>query len=436
MGPPAARPVLAIRPLLVPPDLTVQVPGSKSITNRALVCAALARGRSLLSGALVADDTEAMARCLTQVGAGVHVDPSLSQIEVSGTGGQLAPGPNELDANQSGTTARFLLPVLALGPGPHRLDGDPSLRRRPMGALIDSCRALGIDVEEEGQPGHLPLVVNGGVGARAPYPLVIRGDVTSQFLSGLMLAGPCLPGGIRLAVTGPVVSEPYIHMTGAVMAAFGASAHRSGTVTGGLEVSIAQTGYRATDYAIEPDASSASYFLAAAAVTGGRVRVTGLGEASLQGDARFVDVLERMGARVGRGPGFVEVSGSGPLHGIDVELGHMPDMATTVAAVAVFAGSPTRVRGVGVIRGHETDRVEAMTNELRAAGIDVQEHADGWTVHPGMPRPVRFETYDDHRMAMSLSLLGLVADGIQITDPGCVAKTFPNYFELLGQLRR
>jgi 3-phosphoshikimate 1-carboxyvinyltransferase len=257
--------------------------------------------------------------------------------------------------------------------------------------------------------------------------------VSSQFLSGLLLAGPRWPGGLRVRVTSALVSEPYAEMTRSVMAAFGAASERHGDTW-----AVPPGAYGGRHYLVEPDASAASYFFAAAAITGGRVRVEGLGPSSSQGDLGFVDLLEAMGAGVERHQGWVQVRGPGPggLKGIDVDLAERSDVAQTLAAVAVVAAGPTTVRGIGFVRGKETDRIGAVVTELRRLGIDASEHADGFTVRPGRPRPGRVRTYDDHRMAMSFALLGLVHPGIEIEDPGCVAKTFPGFWDALDGLRR
>jgi 3-phosphoshikimate 1-carboxyvinyltransferase len=279
-------------------------------------------------------------------------------------------------------------------------------------------------VAEESRPGCLPLTIGGGARGGA---VELPGHVSSQFLSGLLLAAPLYPAGVDVTLTSPLVSAPYVEMTLAVMRAFGAAPAGRTTVPAGT--------YRATRYAIEPDASAASYFFAAAAITGGRVRVPGLHRRSLQGDVRFVDVLEEMGATVEWADDAVTVTG-GPLHGVDVDLADFSDTAQTLAAVAPFADSPTTVRGIGFIRRKETDRIGNTVRELQRAGIEATEDDDGFTVRPGRPAPARIETYDDHRMAMSLALLGLVAPGIEIADPGCVAKTYPEFFSDLDQLRQ
>jgi 3-phosphoshikimate 1-carboxyvinyltransferase len=424
---------LPIRPFGGPVDAVVVPPGSKSLTNRALVAAALADGRSRLEGVLLADDTEAMLGCIQALGARVHLDRERRTVEVRGTGGHLAAGPVELHAALSGTTSRFVAALLALGPGPYRLDGGAPLRARPMGPVLEAVAQLGATVEWAGQAGHLPVTVRGagtGVAAGGPASVRLPGDVSSQFTSGLLLAGACLPGGLRVELTTDPVSRPYLDLTLAVMRSFGAEARADGP----RAFVVPPGGYRGTTYAVEPDASAASYFFATAAVCGGRVRVEGLGRSSLQGDVRFVDVLERMGCTVRREPSAIEVVG-GPLHGVEADFEPISDTAQTIAAVAAFAEGPTRVTGVGFIRRKETDRIAAVVTELRRAGLGAVEEHDGFVVEPGAVRPATIQTYDDHRMAMSFTLLGLRAPGISIADPGCVAKTFPEFFREIESLR-
>jgi 3-phosphoshikimate 1-carboxyvinyltransferase len=426
-------PELAIEPLAGPVDATVELPGSKSITNRALVCAALADGTSTIRGALRADDTDAMLRGVEQLGASVEADGSADQLRITGNGGRLAQPPFELDARRSGTTARFLLPVLALSTGPAVLTGDRQLLRRPMGAGIDAVRQLGVTVDELGEPGHLPVEVR-GPGTIGAARVAVAGSISSQFLSGLLLAGPAFGGQLTVDLTSDLVSRPYVEMTASVMRAFGA-----GVTTHYLKrfFWVEAGGYRATTYDVEPDASAASYFFAAAALCGGRVRVEGLGRTSTQGDLRFVEVLRRMGCEIAVEADHTEVRGGEPLRGIEVDLADLSDTAPTLAVVAAFAEGPTRVTGIGFIRRKETDRIAAIVTELRRCGIDAEEEADGFVVRPGgaQPSPARFETYDDHRMAMSFAVLGLRTPGTVILDPGCVAKTFPGFFETLDRLR-
>jgi 3-phosphoshikimate 1-carboxyvinyltransferase len=421
--------VRAIEPLPAPPDVTVSVPGSKSLTNRALVAAALADGTSVLDGILLADDTEAMIDALVTLGIEVEVDRAARRATVTGCGGAVPAGPATLDVRLSGTTARFLAPLLALGQGRYVLDAAPPFRARPMGPVLDAVAALGVGITPLGAPGHLPVAVDAN-GLRGGQ-VQVAGDVSSQFLSGLLLAAPAVPGGLVVELTTELVSVPYVELTLATMAAFGAEVRRPHA----RRFEVRPGGYRATRYAVEPDASAASYFLAAAAITGGRVRVAGLGRDALQGDVRFADVLAAMGAEVVRGTDWLEVRGTGRLTGVDVDLADISDTAQTLAAVAVFADGPTRVRGIGFIRRKETDRIAAVVHELQRLGVHAREEPDGFLIQPGTPRPGRVRTYDDHRMAMSFALLGLVVPGIEIADPGCVAKTFPDYFAVLDRLR-
>ena len=421
---------LPIEPIEGPLDAVVVVPGSKSITNRALVAAALADGRSVLEGALQADDTAAMVDGLARLGVGIGVDAHTGDLVVEGRAGRMRPGPLELDARLSGTTARFLLPVLALGRGRYHLDGLPPLRRRPMGPSFDALRMLGAVVEEDAEAGRLPVTV---VASGLPGgSLRVPGGASSQFASGLLLSAPAMDGDLHVELAPPVVSRPYLELTLATMEAFGAAV--VGDVDTGVTVRAA--GYRPRRHRVEPDASAAAYFFAAAVICGGRVRVSGLGPTSVQGDAGFVEVLATMGAEVDRDSEGIEVRAGEVLRGVDVDLSDLSDTAQTLAVVAVFASSPTRVRGIGFIRDKETDRIAAVVNELRRCGVEAVAHDDGFTVYPGRPGPARIRTYDDHRMAMSFTLLGLRVPGIEITDPGCVAKTFPRFFDVVDGLRR
>ena len=419
---------LLIEPIDGPLDAVVVVPGSKSITNRALVTAALATGTSHLHGVLRADDTEAMIGGLGELGVPVRADWSNAVVDVGGVAGRPPADVAAVDARLSGTTSRFLLPVAALGRGTYRVDGAAPLRARPMGTMVGALRALGVTVTESGAPQRLPVDVSGGPvrGGEVELP----GDVSSQFLSGLLLAGPSMAEGLTVRVATALVPRPYVDLTLAVMRSFGASVEEDGT---GMW-RVAPIGYQAATYPVEPDASAASYFFGAAAIVGGRVTVEGLGTESRQGDVAFVDLLERMGADVERRAGSITVSRSGVLHGIDADLADLSDTAQTLAAVAVFAEGPTRMTGIGFIRGKETDRIGNVVTELRRCGIEADEESDGMVVHPGRPQPAIIETYHDHRMAMSFALLGLRAEAIRIADPACVAKTFPGYWDTLARL--
>jgi len=412
-------------------DAVVVPPGSKSITNRALLAASLAKGTSKVNGVLFADDTEAMLDCIRSLGATVDIDRDSSSVSVTGIAGDLSGSSSEFFARQSGTTARFLAAVLALGTQPLRLDADEAMRRRPMDDVFTALQTLGVSVSFEGASGCLPAVVEGPVNAVGLVPEIrIDSSVSSQFASGLLLAAPCLPDGLRITLEGDVVSRPYLDMTVAVMESFGAKVQRPD----GQTFVIASGGYQAADYAIEPDASAASYFFAAAAICGGTVRVNGLGSTSLQGDVKFVDALAEMGAIVEVGLSSITVTGA-PLHGVEVDFSQISDTAQTLAAVAVFADSPTTVTGIGFIRKKETNRIAAVVNELQRIGIAAEELPDGFTIVPGRSTSAVVETYDDHRMAMSMALIGFARSGISIADPQCVRKTFPTYFEEMEHLR-
>lgn len=421
---------LAVEPLPGPLEATVRLPGSKSITNRALVCAALAEGESRLLNPLEADDTMAMVEGLGALGIPVERAGADGAVWVmTGCAGRPPADVAIVNARLSGTTSRFLMPVAALGVGVTRVDGALPLRHRPMGPSIHALRELGVTVVEAGAPGHLPVDLSEGPAAGGAVE--VAGDASSQFISGLLLAGPAMRTGLQVRVDGPLVSAPYVEMTAAVMRAFGVEVARPD----GATWAIAPQAYRSTAYRVEPDASAASYAFAAAAIVGGTVRVEGLGTASLQGDVAFVDLLERMGVRVERTADATTVTGTGVLRGIDADLSQISDTAQTLAAVAAFAEGPSRLTGIGFIRRKETDRIGNVVTELRRAGIWAEEQPDGFVVHPGEVQPATVETYHDHRMAMAFALLGLRAPGIRIADPGCVGKTFPGYWAMLDGLR-
>ena len=422
-------PALDITPLAVRPHATVRLPGSKSITNRALVCAALASGETTLTGALFADDTEAMVEAVQSLGAEVDRLPEKATMRIRGTAGSVGTTAGAvIDARMSGTTSRFLAPVLALSERPVTLDGHPQLRARPFGDLADSLRQLGVSVEFPSGGDGLPMVIRGPIQS---HDAAVATDRSSQFLSGLMLAGPLVPGGLTLSIDESTVSRSYVEMTAAVMRSFGADVE-----VGPEAVNVAGDGYTPVEcFAVEPDASSASYFWAAAAITSGTVGVEGLGADSIQGDAHFASLLEAMGASVQEVAGCTRVTG-GPLQGVEVDLADMSDTAPTLAVAASLASTPTTVRGIGFVRGKESDRIATVVSELRRCGVEARELADGFTVVPGSaPAGARVRTYDDHRIAMAFSVLGLAVPGMQIENPGCVAKTFPGFYGALESLR-
>jgi 3-phosphoshikimate 1-carboxyvinyltransferase len=421
---------LPIKPLDRPVNGTVDIPGSKSITNRALLLAALADGRSVLRGALFSDDTRYMAAALNRLGIAVHGDEAGSIYEVVGTGGHIPAKEADLFVGNAGTAARFLTAFLPLGNGRYRLDGVHRMRQRPMGDLLRALRQLGVEVECEHEEDCPPFVVkaSGLQGGRA----TLKADLSSQFLTALLLVGPLSAEGLVIDVEGRLASRPYVDITLHMMARWGATAtndeYRRFTVSGGQK-------YRAQEWHVEPDASGASYFFAAAAATGGRVRVDGLGLHALQGDLGFVHVLEKMGCAVQKTASFTEVQGPEKLHGVEVDMNGISDTVMSLAAIAPFADSPTVIHNIGHIRHKETDRIHAIATELRRLGVTVEETEDSLRIEPAEElRPAEIETYDDHRMAMSFAITGLRSHGVVIKDPQCVGKTFPDFFRRLRLL--
>jgi len=424
---------ITLEPVDRPVDQTVRLPGSKSLTNRALLLAALSDGISEIDGVLLADDTELMSAALAKLGAAVRLDRCEKRAVVRGRGGHWPADEADLFCGNAGTTMRFLTAACCLGYGSYRLDGVPRMRARPLGGLIAALRDLGADIRCEDDEGRCPLVVHakGLRGGTARF----RGPESSQFVSALLMAAPRASGDVLIDVEGTLPSEPFVRMTLSVMDCFGAVAATDRMAK--FVVPGGQT-YRACRYEVEPDATAASYFFAAAALTGGRVTVQGLGTSSCQGDWAFVDVLERLGCRVDRRPDSTTVWGPslGNLRGLDVDLNAMPDVAQTLAVLAAFAEGPTTIRGLGSLRVKETDRLAALAAELGRMRVETDAWEDGITIRPQRP-PVaaRIETYNDHRMAMSFALAGLRVEGIQIANPGCVSKTFPGFFEAWERLR-
>ena len=421
---------VSFAPVTQPIEGVVRVPGSKSITNRALICAALAEGVSTLRGALESEDTLVMVEAWQQLGVSIEWDRQAETMTVHGCGGQPPETAAKLFVANSGTSIRFLTAALAATHGEYSLDGVSRMRERPIGDLIQGLRDWGADIESRNsdRPNCPPvhLRAQGLSGGEA----TVRGDVSSQFLSGMMMAAPYCRSDVILQVRGELVSKPYVDMTARVMQSFGVSLTELGHHA--FRIPAPQC-YRAVDYRIEPDASAASYFLAVAAVTGGSVRVEGLSMHALQGDVRFAEVLQAMGCTLESSDAWIQISGRASK-GVDVDMNAISDTVQTLAAVALLADSPTRVRGVAHNRHKETDRIGDLARELRRVGGQVEEHEDGLTIHPKLLKPCMFETYRDHRMAMSLALLAMCIPGCQVLDPRCTEKTYPKYFEDLGRL--
>ena len=417
-----------VEPIVGALNADVTLPGSKSITNRALITAALAEGTTTLTGVGLSDDTHAMIGALSCVGVETEIAADGTTLTVHGVGRNLVAPQQVLDANMSGTSARFLLPVLGLI-GSGTLTGHEQMRARPMATLCQALTDLGATVDSE----SLPITVSAPVTGSA---VEIDASVSSQFISALLLAAPLFPDGLTLTLTGTPVSTPYVSMTIAVMESFGASVETSER-HGEQVIVVAPTGYTATAYDIEPDASTATYPLAAAAIVGGRIRVRGLGQKSLQGDAAFAErVLAPMGATVFVEDDYIEVRGSGLLDPVDVDLGDMSDTAPTFAALAAKADGVSSVTGIGFIRTtKESDRVQGSVDELNRIGVSATVDNDGFTVTGGSHQNATVQTYEDHRMAMAFALVGLTNGPITIHDPNCVGKTFPGFWDLLDELR-
>lgn len=421
-----------ITPASGPVRGTIRPPGSRSITNRALVVAALADGESVLEAVGLSDDTHVCAGALRTIGIAVQVDEAGRRMRVSGCGGRVPAGPAEIDTGESGTATRFITALVAAGRGRYRIDGAPRMRERPIQDLLDGLAALGVRAGSETGTGCPPVVIE--TSGLAAGTVRLSGAVSSQYLSGLLMAAPTAAGPVTIEVTGEVVSKPFIDMTVAVMQAFGVEVARDGYARFAVP---APAFYRARTWAVEPDAASASYFLAAAAATGGRVTIDGLTRASVQGAARFPDVLREMGCDLEWTDAGVTVTGPERLSGIRIDMNAMPDMVLTLAPLALLARGRTVIENVANLRVKESDRLAALATELRRLGAKVEEHPDGLSIVPPKAiQPARIATYNDHRMAMGMAIVGLAAPGIRIADPQCVAKTYPEFFEDLERLVR
>jgi len=419
-----------------PLDARIRVPGSKSITNRALLIAALAEGETTLSGPLASDDTEVMHRSLTALGAQFDIrgDP----WAVVGTGGRLRQPLDALYVQNSGTTARFLTAAACLAPGPVVIDGNSRMRERPISHLVEALTGFGADVSIEGAAGCPPVRAGGG-GLPGGTGLV-DGRQSSQFTSAILLAAPYAERDVELGfVEGELVSRPYVETTLSIMRDFGADVdwldESDSAVPGDCIRVRAGVPYRARPYGIEPDASSAAYPFCAAAIAGGSVSIEGIPPNSLQADFRLLDLLERMGCAVSRQAHRVSVRGpAGPLRSLgEVDMNSFPDAVLAYAVLALFADGPTRIKNVWNLRIKETDRLAALEKELRKLGARADADRDSLYIQPGPLHGAEIDTYDDHRMAMAFSLAGLRVPGVVIRDPACVSKTWPRYFEVFRE---
>ncbi|EBM1604100.1 3-phosphoshikimate 1-carboxyvinyltransferase [Salmonella enterica] len=411
-------------------DGAINLPGSKSVSNRALLLAALACGKTVLTNLLDSDDVRHMLNALSALGINYTLSADRTRCDITGNGGPLrAPGALELFLGNAGTAMRPLAAALCLGQNEIVLTGEPRMKERPIGHLVDSLRQGGANIDYLEQENYPPLRLRGGfIGG----DIEVDGSVSSQFLTALLMTAPLAPKDTIIRVKGELVSKPYIDITLNLMKTFGVEIanhhYQQFVVKGGQQY------HSSGRYLVEGDASSASYFLAAGAIKGGTVKVTGIGRKSMQGDIRFADVLEKMGATITWGDDFIACT-RGELHAIDMDMNHIPDAAMTIATTALFAKGTTTLRNIYNWRVKETDRLFAMATELRKVGAEVEEGHDYIRITP----PAKLQhadigTYNDHRMAMCFSLVALSDTPVTILDPKCTAKTFPDYFEQLARM--
>lgn len=432
-------PSIRISPITHPLNASVHVPGSKSLTNRALLISALANGTTRLTNALFSDDSKYFAQALQTLGFDVQLDEPNHEMAVTGLGGKIPAKKAELFIGNAGTAARFLSAFLTLGKGEYILDGEPRMRERPIGDLVDALIQLGCDIQPVQKAGGgrqnkeicppIKIIASGLRGGKTK----IAGDISSQFLSALLMVAPHAQSPIEIELTTELNSKPYVDMTISIMKDFDVEIERQG-----YECFIIHPNSYSpiSNHPIESDASAASYFFAAPAICGGTVKVESISRKSVQGDIAFLDVLAKMGCSVTEADNCLLVTGTSELHGVDVDMRDIPDTAQTLAAIAPFADSPTRIRGIASARVKETDRVSATCTELKRLGVQADEHEDGMTIHPCSTfKPANVQTYNDHRMAMSFSLIGLRFDGVTVENPSCVSKTFPDFFDVLAQLQ-
>ncbi|MCC8141128.1 MAG: 3-phosphoshikimate 1-carboxyvinyltransferase [Lachnospiraceae bacterium] len=416
----------------------VEVPGSKSITNRALLLSALADGPVEMEGVLFSDDSRAFLDALRALGFSVEMSEQDCRVRVQGLGGRIPRSEAEINVGSAGTAARFLTALLGLSDGTYRIRASLQMEKRPMRSLFEALLSLGAQITWLGEEWHLPIEISGAAKQKDQMlsPAQVELDIgeSTQFLSALLMAAPMLSGGLKIVITGGKKDGPYVRMTRRMMRDFGVEVRFEDSAY----FVPAKAAYAGEKYHVEPDVSAACYFYGAAAVTGGYVRVNRIYGSSMQGDLKFLDVLERMGCVIWEEADGIAVSGpaAGSLKGIPVDMRDFSDQALTLAAIAPYANASVRISNIAHVRQQESDRIHSIVTNLRRAGISCEEFPDGVSIEPGMPKPCRIETFDDHRVAMAFAVMGLGADGIVIDNPGCCSKTFENYFELLDSLTR
>lgn len=414
--------------------IEVNVPGSKSITNRALLFATLADGNSTLNGVLFSDDSRHFLECVSELGFDVRIDEEKCIVDIKGLGGRIPKQEAHINVGSAGTAARFLAATLGVSEGVYHLDSSQQMKKRPMGPLIESIKNLGCVVEFLEEDNHFPFILKSHGFGKSEISINI--DSSSQFLSALMIASVLAPDSFTINVNGSH-GMAYIEMTAKMMKQFGVKCNKVCDENGNISfITEKEQSYKGHVYDIEPDASGAAYFYAMSPLLGIRVCVPGIHFDSLQGDVEFIHILEKMGchAKDSEKGIILYPPEDGIIKGIEIDMSACSDQAITLAAIAPFADGPTRITGIGHIRLQESDRLSAIAAELTKMGIRVEEKQDEITIHPGMPAPALVKTYDDHRMAMGFSLIGLRAEKIVIDDPMCCRKTFENYFDKLDEV--
>ena len=414
-------------------NINVTVPGSKSITNRALLMAAMAEGTTILSGVLFSDDSRVFVKALQQLGFPVTVDEAKKQVTITGFGGRIPKESAQIYVGSAGTAARFLTAFVAMSPGVYRLDSSEQMKKRPMKELLDALAQLGAKIHYLEERDTFPMEIKGISPTESIGQISLNIDRSSQFLSALLMTAPCNMKKLDIVLTGTRSARSYVEMTEQMMKQFG---HPGVEKLSANHYSVSEACYQAQEYQVEPDVSAACYFYAMAAITGSRAVVQHMRRDSLQGDMKFLHLLESMGCSL-QWEGeqlYVQGPGEGKLSGIDADMGDFSDQTLTLAAIAPFANSPVRVRNVGHIRGQECDRLFAIEKNMKKMQVPCEVYEDGFEIRPAMPKAALIETFEDHRVAMAFAVTGTAAEGIVIENPSCCRKTFENYFDVLNQV--